>query len=47
MLLTVAMQAGFDHEQGDKYCSSDNKYDVVYLCEFLDLPLHEVLDFLD
>ena len=45
VLLTVTMQAGF--EQGDKYCSSDNKYDVVSLCSFLDLPLHEVLDFLD
>ena len=45
ILLTVAMQAGFEQEDG--YCCSDNEYNALSLCSFLDLPLHEVLDFLD
>lgn len=29
------------------YCCSDNEYDALSLCSFFDLPLHEVLHFLD
>ena len=44
-LLTVAMQAGFEQEDG--YCCSNNEHDAVSVCSFLDIPLHGILNFLD